>query len=134
MNTNVFIQFNNGKAREAISFYRSTFGVEETPLMTFSAMPEYPEGMGDYILHSETLLGNTKLMISDSMEENIIGTNMSISVEFETVEEATKKFNLLAEGGKITTALTPTFFSETYGELTDKFGTQWLVLSKSKEM
>lgn len=40
---------------------------------------------------------------------------------------AQRVFNALADGGKITMPLQPTFWAKTWGMLIDKFGTPWIV-------
>lgn len=42
-----------------------------------------------------------------------------------TATEARRAFEALAEGGKVTMPLGETFRAETFGMLTDRFGTAW---------
>jgi PhnB protein len=43
------------------------------------------------------------------------------------VAEANKIFERLADGGKVTMAMAPTYWAKSFGMLTDKFGTHWIV-------
>ncbi|KAF1706362.1 VOC family protein [Pseudoxanthomonas sacheonensis] len=42
--------------------------------------------------------------------------------------EAKRLFDALAEGGEIQQPLMPTFFSSSFGMLTDRFGVSWMVV------
>ena len=37
-------------------------------------------------------------------------------------------FDALADGGKVTQALQPTFFSQAFGMCIDRFGTPWMIV------
>ena len=52
----------------------------------------------------------------------------SLSVTAATEADAKRKFNALAEGGKVTLPLGKTFFSPAFGMLTDRFGVGWMVM------
>ena len=52
---------------------------------------------------------------------------MSITLNYDTVAEAKKIFERLADGGKVTMAMAPTFWAKSFGMVTDKFGTHWIV-------
>ena len=51
----------------------------------------------------------------------------SLSLMYPTVEEATRIFEALAEGGQVTMKPGKTFWSEYFGMATDRFGTPWMV-------
>jgi PhnB protein len=55
----------------------------------------------------------------------LIGENIGIMVEFDSVEQATSAFNALKEGGKIDMKLQETFWSKCFSSLTDKFDINW---------
>jgi len=55
------------------------------------------------------------------------GNNFSISITAGSKEEAEKLFNGLSAGGKVTMPLSKTFWSESFGMLTDKFGISWMM-------
>jgi len=52
---------------------------------------------------------------------------VSLTLNCDTVAEANKIFERLADGGKVTMAMAPTFWAKSFGMLTDKFGTHWIV-------
>jgi PhnB protein len=43
------------------------------------------------------------------------------------VATANRVFDALADGGNVTQAVQPTFFSEAFGMCVDRFGTPWIV-------
>lgn len=127
---NPYISF-DGNAREAMEFYKSVFGGELT-LSTFgeAGMTDHgvkPEG----IMHAMLVADNDiTLMAADSatgMRKFIAGTNMSISLSGDNLEELTGYYNKLSEGGTIEQPLTKAPWGDTFGMCIDKFGVFWLV-------
>jgi PhnB protein len=56
-----------------------------------------------------------------------MGTNFHLSLDAQSVEEATAIFNALSEGGKVEMALEKTFWGAYFGMLTDRFNIKWMV-------
>ena len=52
----------------------------------------------------------------------------SMTLGYPTAAEATRIFNALGEGGRITMPLERTFWAEIFGMLVDRFGTPWMVM------
>jgi PhnB protein len=65
--------------------------------------------------------------VPDYFSPAIIGTNFNVSIHTESEEEATRLFNGLSAGGKITMPLAKVFWGSYFGMFTDKFGIQWMV-------
>ena len=55
------------------------------------------------------------------------GNNFSISITADNKEEAEKLFKELSAGGTVTMPLAKTFWADSFGTLTDKFGINWMV-------
>lgn len=125
----------NGTCEEAFKFYKSAFGGEFTHIGRFKDMPsETPlsEEVGNLIMHvSFPISAETILMGSDTNEafgqSAHPGTNLSISINTDTEDEAKKLFNALSESGKVTMPLEKTFWGALFGMFTDKFGIHWMV-------
>ena len=141
---NPYLNF-KGNTEEAFNFYKSVFGNEFLFIGRFKDMPENPscptnESEKEKIMHiSLPISKETVLYGCDSLQsfENatIVGNNISLSVETDTIEEATRIFNGLSQGGNITMPLDKTFWDAYFGMFTDKFGINWMVnydLAKSK--
>jgi len=125
----------NGTCEEAFNFYKSVFGGEFPYIGRFKDMPsETPlsEEVGNLIMHvSLPISAETILMGSDTNEafgqSAQAGTNLSISINTDSEDEATKLFNGLSAGGKVTMPLDKTFWGAFFGMFTDKFGIHWMV-------
>jgi PhnB protein len=53
---------------------------------------------------------------------------VSLALTADAVPQAEKMFTALAEGGQTLMPMSPTFFAETFGMTTDKFGVMWMVI------
>ena len=89
---------------------------------------ETAEDFKNNILHAVLKAGDLTMMFSDSgnKDEVISGTNLSLSLNFNVLEEMEKTFEALSEGGNITMPLQNTFWGARFGMLTDKFGFHWM--------
>lgn len=124
-----------GNTEEAFMFYKSVFGGEFLNLTRFKDTPE-GERVGpdekNKIMHVALPVGKGNvLMATDALESMghkvTAGDNFQLSVEAESKEEATKLFNGLSNGGKVTVPLADAFWGAYFGMLQDKFGIQWMI-------
>lgn len=128
---NPYINVLDGKAREALEFYRSVLGGEFTA-MTFGDLgTEGP--MATQVMHGqlETTAGYT-LMVADAPTEMVqvtMGDNISVSLSgvAEDAETLRGYFAGLAEGGTVSQPLEAAPWGDEFGMLVDKFGISWLV-------
>jgi PhnB protein len=76
------------------------------------------------------MVGDELLMASDDPMSTDFGPVQGIMVTYDApdVADANRVFDALAEGGTVTQALIPTFFSEAFGMCTDRFGTPWMIV------
>lgn len=130
---NPYITF-NGTCEEAFNFYKSVFGGDFPYAGKFKDMPsEYPieESDKEKIMHISLPIGNTVLMGSDAAGgfggDYKEGNNITISINTDSEDEATRIFNGLSAGGKVTMPLNKTFWGAYFGMFTDKFGINWMV-------
>lgn len=141
---NPYLTF-KGTCEEAFNFYKSVFGGEFLFVARFKDMPENPsypisELKKDNIMHiSLPISKETVLFGSDTSQafekQMVQGNHISISIDTDSIDEATRIFKGLSAGGNITVPLDKTFWDAYYGMFTDKFGIDWSVnydLSKSK--
>jgi len=135
MNVQAYLMF-NGRTEEAIEFYKKTVGAEVTALMRFSDAPDpmppgmIPEDWEDKIMHSSFRVGDAELMASDGCQSDDAGfKGISLALSVASPEEAGVKFAALSEGGRVTMPLAETFFSPSFGTLTDRFGVSWMVVT-----
>jgi len=123
----------DGNCAEAMHFYAEALGGTIKSMMSGNQAP-YPDPMmkefGDRILNAQLELpGGGWIYAGDGPPgrpyEGIKG--VSITLNFDSVEEAEDIFNRLADGGEVFMPLAPTFWAEKFGMLTDKFGVNWIV-------
>ena len=123
--------FFGGNCREAFTRYQEILG-GELFVMTMKEVPgeEPPPGMEDVVIHAAITNGDNVLMGSDDpMAENFGPVQgMMVSYDAADVDDAKRVFEALGEGGTVSQELTPTFFSEAFGMVTDRFGTPWMVV------
>jgi len=129
-----------GRCDEAIAFYKKALGAEVVQLMRYSDAPQMPTGeaeagcaggapTADKVMHSVLRIGETELMASDgrcSGQPEFKGIMLALTAA--TDAQARQWFDALADGGQVMQPLTPTFFSSSFGMLTDRFGIGWLLV------
>ena len=119
----------NGNAAEALDFYAHALGGKIDHQQTFGeAKMEMPDDYKNRILHAQVSSGDLKFMVSDCPPEVSVssGDSLSLSMNFNDVDEMNNVFNALAEGGKITMELQDTFWGARFGILVDKYGFSWM--------
>jgi PhnB protein len=127
--------FFDGRAEEAIEFYRRTLGAEVQMLMRFKDAPEpghTPAGAENKVMHSSLRIGDATIMASDGRcqgKPSFQGFSLSLSAP--DVAGAERLFNALADGGQVQQPLVETFFSPRFGMVADRFGVSWMVVVAS---
>lgn len=128
----------NGNCEEAFLFYKSVFGGEFPYIGKFSDMPADASGAKSLseedknrIMHVCLPIGkDSMLMGSDSDTASgavTIGSNVSISINTESKEEADKLYNGLSADGNPFMPMNQTFWGAYFGMFVDKFGINWMV-------
>ena len=134
-----------GTCEEAFNFYKSVFGTEFLFVGRFKDMPENPgypitEEEKDKIMHISLPISKESVLFgcdtSSAFEKSTdIDSNVSLSIEADSIEEATRIFKELSSGGIVKMPLDKTFWDAYFGMFTDKYGINWMVnydLSKTK--
>lgn len=126
--------FFDGRAEEALEFYKKTLGVQQQMLMRFSENPEPPQpgmvppGSENKVMHMAFMLGESLIMGSDGCNTgtpNFQGFCLSINPRDEA--EAKTLVAALGEGGQVAMPLAKTFYARCFGMVTDKFGVCWMI-------
>ncbi len=124
--------FFNGKCAEAMRFYERSLGGKLETVMTYGQSPDpahCPPGAKDLVMHSSLKLGDRTLMASDvppSMGPKPM-SGFSLSLFYESPEEARRIFEVLGQGGSVHMPMAKTFWAEAFGMLVDQYGTPWMV-------
>lgn len=125
----------DGRAEEAIAFYKQAIGAKVGILMRCKDAPEGPPvrpGLEDKIMHADFTVGETTLMVSDGYCTGSALSFQGITLSLSADDDAGAKrlFDaLLADGGQVQMPLGKTFFASSFGMLTDRFGVGWMVIA-----
>ncbi|MBV7506584.1 VOC family protein [Bacillus sp. sid0103] len=111
----------DGKAKEALHFYREVFGGEISNLQTYGEAdyPTPPEAH-DRIIHAQFRSGDLFLMVSDAFPGSTV-----VEGEFESEEEIQKIYDSLRQSGNVFMELQDTFWGAKYGKVKDAYGVIW---------
>lgn len=121
----------NGNCRIAMSFYQKCLGgvlffqtIGDSPLSD-----KMPRRMQNCILHSTLTLSGFSLAASDMVCENglLKGNSVSLWLNCNSEKEIRSCYKKLSQGGKQTHPVEFNFYGALHGNLTDKFGNNWLV-------
>ena len=127
---NSYLTF-GGNCREAMTFYKNCLG-GELELQTIGESPladKMPPQMKDSILHATLTKGALVLMASDMVGEKglIKGNAVSLMLNCSSEDEIRTFYKKLSTGGQATHPLEDSFWGALFGDLTDKYGNQWLL-------
>ncbi|MFT3857586.1 MAG: VOC family protein [Aquabacterium sp.] len=123
----------DGTCAEAMRFYEKALQGKLEVLLSGADSPmadQIPKEFAHRIIHARLVLpGGASIYGGDAPAhlpyEGIKG--VSITLNYDTVEEAQAKFKALAEGGQVTMPMGPTFWAQCFGMLTDRFGVPWII-------
>jgi PhnB protein len=112
-----------------MEFYKACLG-GELSVMTVADSPmkdQSPAEIQDQVMHSQLAAGEIVLMASDTLGrgEVVRGNGTTLCIIGRTKAEIQDLFAKLSEGGSVGLPLLDAFFG-TFGELTDKFGVNWM--------
>lgn len=130
---NAYIGF-DGNCAEAMRFYERVLGGKIEMMMSNGESPmcdQMPPGNENRIMHARLILDQGVLMAGDAMTgsgEPYPGMKgFSLTLSYAKAAEAKPVFDALSEGGKVTMPLQKTFWAESFGMFTDRFGTPWII-------
>ncbi len=133
----------DGRTREAFAFYETALGANIKIMMSYADMPAMPTDpaapsgcgdgpppSGDGIMHACLLLpGGAMLFAGDSPPgmpfDGVKG--FMLAIQYDTVAQAHAAFTALGQGGQVTMPMAPSFWAQTFGMLTDRYGINWAV-------
>jgi len=126
----------NGNCGEAIKFYEKVFGAKAQVFRYKDAPPDpnwpVPAGREEWVMQAciEVSEG-MKFQFCDCDQQGAnAGTNICLQLTYGTPKEITQVYNALIDGGKELCKLGKQFWAQLYGELIDKFGIRWSVISE----
>ena len=123
--------FFEGRCEEAVEFYRSALGAEVLNLMRYKDHPEpgmTPPGGENKVMHMCFRIGETTVLASDGHCSGRLGfQGFSLVLTTKDEGEAQRLFAALSEGGQVRMPMAKTFFSPSFGMVSDRFGVLWMV-------
>jgi PhnB protein len=123
----------NGNCTEAMRFYERALDGKLEKIIRNADSPwasQIPPEHGQRVMHACLALDGNGILYGgdcppDMPYEGIKG--VSLTLNYDTVEQAQRVFGALAEGGTVTMAMQPAFWAKAWGMLVDRFGTPWIV-------
>ena len=124
--------FFDGNCADAMRFYEKALDGKLEMMMKASEAPvksEHDKDNPNGILHAAVSVQGSRILASDWMSPDPYPgmKGVSLAIAYPTIDEAKKKFEALAAGGRVNMPLDKTFWVESFGMVTDKFGTNWMV-------
>ena len=131
MKVQAYLSF-GGRCEEALEFYKKSIGAEVSGLMRWKESPDAdmkpPPGYEEKIMNAAFRIGDTQLMADDGMgPKQAEFKGVSLVIEVADDAQAKRVFTALGEGGNVSMPLMKTFWTSSFGMLTDKFGVPWMV-------
>ena len=123
----------NGNCADAMRFYERALDGKIELMMSGADSPmaaQMPKEFAHRIMHARLALPGGGMVYGGDCPPQMKYAGIhgvSLTLNFDTVAKATTAFNALAEGGTISMALQPMFWSKIFGIVKDKFGTPWMV-------
>lgn len=126
----------NGRAKEAVDFYKKHFNAEEMLLVTYEDMAKRDSSLQltdenkHYISHSVLSIGKIKVMLAedtmDAKEKYEAGNNFSLCIQSADLEDIEHFYKSLTTDDRvrIIVPLSSNVFSKAYGIIEDPFGIQ----------
>lgn len=124
-----YLQF-DGHCREAFAFYQTVLGGEITTMMAFGERPEMqtPADWNDKILHATLKIGDEELLGADAFPGGYqTPQGFEVTIALDDLDEATRIFAWLREGGNVRMPLQEVFWAKAFGMVTDRFGVPWII-------
>lgn len=129
MSFDPYIHF-QGNCRAAMAAYQTIFG-GTLEVMGYDAAPDASDEMkaSGLVMHSTLHAGGRMLLASDFPPGHAGDPQAAVTISHmaPTDAEARRIFAALAEGGSVIMDYQPTFWSDGFGMLKDRFGTHWMI-------
>ncbi len=120
--------FFDGTCSQALELYKTVFG-GTTEVTLYKDAPQdenLPKRPDDAIMHATFTAPGMTFMASDGrVGENYRGGGISMLIATD-VPSGTKMFEALSDGATDIMPLQKVFWGTTFGQLTDKFGVDWM--------
>ena len=110
-----------GRCAEVIELYKKAFCLQ----IDWQGKDEKT----NFIYHTEARIGNQRIRLSDgSSGKEIQADSLFLAVDFDTVAEAERVFDILKEEGTVLEEPYKTDFAACMSAVKDKFGFKWFLM------
>ena len=133
---NPYLTF-DGNCREAMTFYQECLGGELSiqSVGETAVSNDFAAGDQNKVMHAYLGSNGVVLMGSDRMDMGesapaaklVQGNTVTLCLNCSSEDEIKTFFSKLSSGGKVTHQLENTFWGAVFGQLTDKFGMDWML-------
>lgn len=115
-----------GRCAEVIELYKKAFHLE----VDWQGKDEKT----NLIYHTEARIGNQRIRLSDGgIEKEIQADSLFFAVDFDTVAEVERVFDILKEEGTVLEEPHKTDFAVCMSAVKDKFGFKWFLMDEHSE-
>ena len=125
-----------GECRQAFDYYAKLFGGEITVMNTFGGNEDHElppgsvAGPAEKIRFAEVRFHNNTLRGNDvNADEFVPLGGFHVSLHVASAAEASRIFDGLKQGGRVTAPLGKVDWAKLFGMVVDRFGVPWLVLA-----
>lgn len=132
---NTYLIF-DGKAEQAFQFYKSVLGGEFTEFRRMDNIPDNPYPLTDAeknrLVHVALPIGQHNFLMGSDIipsagHQVVTGSNVQVSLNVDSEQEARDLFNGLSANGDVEMPLENTFWGALFGSFTDQFGVKWMI-------
>jgi PhnB protein len=112
----------NGRAADAIDFYKAAFGAEELMRM--------PADDGKRLMHAHLEINGASLMLADEFPEYMgrsMGPPEGVTLHLQVADADTAWQRAISAGAQVEMELADQFWGDRYGQLKDPFGHRWSI-------
>jgi len=124
-----------GDCAQAIELYIKAYGAEVKVLLRYAeANPQdfiiNDESQKNFVYHSEIVIGDNRLMLSDTTEDVFqMGNSLSLLVHFDTEDKLKTAYEIMAEGAVIISPIKKQSYCACFASLIDKYGMRWELMA-----
>lgn len=129
-----------GNCREALHMYENAFQGKISCLITYGEAndpaynPLLKESQKEYIYHSELVMGNQRIIMSDNVDIEFQTCYSSfLTMMCDTKEEVQRAYEVMKEGSKTIYPMEATSYSSCRVAFVDKFGIRWGIMTEQTE-
>lgn len=132
MNIQPYLFF-EGRCEEAIQFYREALGAKLEMMMRYKdappGTPPTAPQLAEKIMHASLVLGQTTFNLADGgCDEPMQFKGFSLALRVADESTAGRIFASLSVQGTVRMPMMKTFFSPSFGMVTDRFGVTWMIM------